>query len=199
MFVYIYNRSIYNVNMQRIDADIKWKEYYNNIQFIWGDWSKKWPRPKVTFPTIDPYYVPLGLLKKEYKALLKEVQKEIDIRQEQMRVHGLNSPTGMFIDIYKGEYVEMKKKINYIIELKENEGTMELEKAKQYPIENIIEIGRGDFALCPFHQEKTPSAKYYREENRLHCFGSCSKGFDSVDIYMQQNNVDFLTAIKALS
>ena len=37
-----------------------------------------------------------------------------------------------------------------------------------------IEIGRGSFAVCPFHNEKTPSLKVYEWD--FHCFGCGAHG-----------------------
>lgn len=66
------------------------------------------------------------------------------------------------------------------------------DKAKAYPIENLIKVGTYGLdknkALCPFHQEKTPSAHIY-PDNTGFCYGGCGKHFDVIDIYMKQNNL----------
>ena len=80
------------------------------------------------------------------------------------------------------------------------------EKAKAYPIENLIKVGtyglQKNKALCPFHEEKTPSFHVY-PNNTAYCHGSCGKSFDAIDIYMEQNNLQgkegFKQAIEELS
>jgi hypothetical protein len=64
-----------------------------------------------------------------------------------------------------------------------------LAAARAYPIKDLIKVGRGGFALCPFHTETTPSFQVYRD-NHAYCFGGCAKRFDSIDIYAKLNNID---------
>lgn len=74
----------------------------------------------------------------------------------------------------------------------------DLARAKAYPITDIIKFNNSGFALCPVHNEKTGSLKYYPKQNRAHCFGGCGKSFDSIDIYQIVNNCSFKEAIKNL-
>lgn len=66
------------------------------------------------------------------------------------------------------------------------------DRAKAYPIENLIKVGTHGLeknkALCPFHQEKTPSFHVY-PNNTGYCHGGCGKHYDVIDIYMEQNNL----------
>jgi DNA primase len=76
-------------------------------------------------------------------------------------------------------------------------------KAKQCPMEdlyvgNLKKTGKILVGLCPFHQEKTSSFVIYPQTNTWHCFGCGSSG-DSVEFYMQKNNVDFRTALEELT
>lgn len=70
----------------------------------------------------------------------------------------------------------------------------DIERAKAHPIENLIEVKRG-MALCPFHNEKTPS--FSVKNNKYNCFG-CNEHGDTIDLYRKLNNTDFITAVKAL-
>lgn len=71
-------------------------------------------------------------------------------------------------------------------------------KAKEYPLTELIEF-RGDKALCPFHNERTPSLQYYRETNSAYCFG-CGKLVDSIEAYRNQNpKLSFKQAVDALN
>lgn len=71
-------------------------------------------------------------------------------------------------------------------------------KAKQYPITNLIKLNHAGFASCVFHTENTPSMKYYRQSNVVHCY-SCQKHADAIDVYMALKRVDFQTAIKEMT
>lgn len=69
-----------------------------------------------------------------------------------------------------------------------------IERAKEYPLENLIDASRG-FALCPFHDDSKPSL--YIKNNFAHCF-SCGKTADTIDIYRKQHAVSFPEAVRAL-
>lgn len=71
-------------------------------------------------------------------------------------------------------------------------------RAKSYPVEDLIDLKRG-FACCPFHNEKTPSLKYYPKTNSCYCFGSCGKAYDAIDLYMLKYGIGFKQAVIELS
>jgi DNA primase len=53
-------------------------------------------------------------------------------------------------------------------------------------------------ALCPFHQEKTPSFTVNPQRQRYHCFG-CGEGGSVFDFVAKFENVDFPTAARRLA
>jgi len=53
-------------------------------------------------------------------------------------------------------------------------------------------------ALCPFHNEKTPSFTVSPSRQMYYCFG-CGKGGDVVKFIMEKENVDYISAIKILA
>lgn len=55
-------------------------------------------------------------------------------------------------------------------------------KAKAVPIDTILQFDRAGFTNCIWHEERTPSLKYYPKENRVHCFGSCNRNGDVIDV-----------------
>lgn len=59
--------------------------------------------------------------------------------------------------------------------------------------------GKNYKALCPFHQEKTPSFIVFPETQTWHCFGACNTGGDVFTFIMKQEGVDFPTALRMLA
>jgi hypothetical protein len=70
-----------------------------------------------------------------------------------------------------------------------------IENARNYPIEQIIEVNEKGFAICPFHDDKNPSA--FCKNNYLHCF-SCGENADVIKLYMHLNNTNFIQSVKEL-
>lgn len=53
------------------------------------------------------------------------------------------------------------------------------------------------FMCCPFHGEKTPSLRVYKNTGGWHCFG-CGKGGSVIDFVMEQENCPFPVAVRAI-
>ncbi|MBI4064915.1 DNA primase [Candidatus Gottesmanbacteria bacterium] len=62
----------------------------------------------------------------------------------------------------------------------------------------LKKAGRHFKALCPFHNEKTPSFIVSPERQSWHCFG-CAKGGSVIDFVMEYEHVDFLEALETLA
>ncbi len=71
---------------------------------------------------------------------------------------------------------------------------VELAKA----ITTVKKAGRSVKAICPFHQEKTPSMSLEPSQGLFHCFG-CGKGGDVFKFVMESQGVDFGEAVEALA
>lgn len=92
---------------------------------------------------------------------------------------------------------EAVKKIKKITAEREGRGITDemIAQAKKYPINKIIKTNNQGFAICPFHADTNPSA--YTRRNYFFCF-ACGTHADTIKLYMTINNVNFLTAVKAL-
>ncbi len=59
--------------------------------------------------------------------------------------------------------------------------------------------GRNYQALCPFHQERTPSFIVFPDRGTWRCFGACGTGGDIFDFLMRRENLDFREALEVLA
>ena len=59
-------------------------------------------------------------------------------------------------------------------------------------------IGRHCKALCPFHQEKTPSFMVHADKQIFHCFG-CGAGGNVFTFVMRQERLEFPEAVRLLA
>lgn len=57
--------------------------------------------------------------------------------------------------------------------------------------------GKDYSALCPFHDEKTPSFTVSPEKQIFHCFG-CGVGGDVIEFLMRMDGIDFQSAINRI-
>lgn len=70
-------------------------------------------------------------------------------------------------------------------------------KAKSYPMDALIKFDKNK-AICPWHDEKTPSLQYYPKTNSAYCFGECGRAYDSIDAYRLVHGKTFVEAVDEL-
>jgi hypothetical protein len=85
----------------------------------------------------------------------------------------------------------------------ERKGSFDIEQIKQIPIDTLLGTPKwvsGNRAKysCFAHDEKTPSLVWYRDQNKVYCYG-CGFYGTVIDVYMKLNGCDFKSACKALS
>lgn len=102
--------------------------------------------------------------------------------------------------------IERNKKILYHIELnktprsqRKRDFEQKLARARAVPIDTILDFNNQGFARCVFHNEKTPSMKYYAKDNRVKCFGGCGRYADGIEIVRHLYNYSFVEAVNYLS
>lgn len=74
----------------------------------------------------------------------------------------------------------------------------DIERAKKYPIRELMQFNRQGNAMCLWHTDKNPSLYYYANSNHVYCF-SCNKSADAIDVFMKlRDNKNFVQAVKQL-
>lgn len=73
---------------------------------------------------------------------------------------------------------------------------MQVARAKDTRISDIIKVSRGHKANCLWHDDENPSMHVYG--TRVHCF-VCGNHGDAIDVYMKVYSTDFISAVKALA
>lgn len=74
----------------------------------------------------------------------------------------------------------------------------DIARAKDVPLTELIEVNAAGFARCPFHNERTGSFKYYKNNNTWYCF-SHGEGGDIIAFVMKQNEMSFSQAVRFLN
>lgn len=72
---------------------------------------------------------------------------------------------------------------------------IEIKRAREYPIENLLEVNKQGYALCINHVDTRPSM--FTRGNFCYCF-SCGYSADIIALYMKLNNCSFIDAVQKL-
>ena len=60
-----------------------------------------------------------------------------------------------------------------------------------------VQVDRYDKCCCPFHRDKRPSMKVYRNTNKYYCF-VCNEGGNIIDFVMKSQGLNFGEALKKI-
>lgn len=135
----------------------------------------------------------------DIRALLSSArifQSELDIREDRTR------RTAMWASTYFHDAVlerEEKKRAMQTRHVRNTRHDTDIERAKEYPIGNLISFNNQSKSLCLWHAEKTPSLHWYKKTNKVYCFGACGKHGDAIDVYRTLHNASFKEAVRRLS
>ena len=61
-----------------------------------------------------------------------------------------------------------------------------------------IAVNRSNKAICPWHNEQTPSLSFYDHNQRFHCFG-CGLDGDVIDLFSRMNNQSPIESVRKLN
>lgn len=96
------------------------------------------------------------------------------------------------------DLIQLQKDLYWLNKPVKHELTDEMkERAKAYPVEQLIEFDRHGKAYCLWHEDKRPSMAKSNKKNGVRCF-VCNKGWDSVDIVMKQDGKNYFDAVRYL-
>lgn len=98
------------------------------------------------------------------------------------------------LSIWADQYQQIKRKVKFFDMNKDIDIKNRLLKAKTVPIPLFINFNTMNSALCIWHKEQTPSMYYYKNNNKVHCFG-CGVSGDTVDVVQKLNKVSLKEAI----
>lgn len=138
------------------------------------------------------FKVPTGLTKKEYTVLLSKAQEHIDRYKKYIQQDPYNY---IYIEEQQN-WIEKKNKLKIYLTSTNNK-KIDIPKAKQFPIDQLLEFNSMGNAICRWHSEKTPSLHLDKKRNKAHCFG-CGVDVDSIDVYMKIHTVSLPEAVKRL-
>ncbi len=153
------------------------------------------PEKKLAVKVVDREYFPIT-----YDELESELKKKIeDIRKEWLVTDKLCDIKTQ--ELNKWFYIdwswECQRLIDKIKKPFVSEPDGDVNKAKQFPIQDLIQFRNG-FAPCIWHNDDSPSMKLYKATNTVYCFG-CHHSGDPIDVVCALWEVEFKEAVELLN
>ncbi len=136
---------------------------------------------------------------------IKKLEAELKFEYEKYLEHGVKNAPHWLKSICGDRIKNLIKKLNskkiglqFVNHDKKNQITPEMiATAKEYPMENLIEVNKAGFALCPFHNDKTPSLKIFKD-NAWKCFGCTAYG-DTIEFIRKKEGLSFAAAVEKIN
>lgn len=148
----------------------------------------------------DPSEIPKK--KSEIKPIIETLNRAAEeFLDRQRHFVSIGRPTEHFDVLFEMirnrlEYWEKQKKM-FSKKTNTSLNLDDITRAREVPIPRYIKFNNSGFAPCLWHNERTPSMKYYIERNKVYCF-ACNAHKDTIDVVQQQNGVDFNTALRLI-
>ena len=156
---------------------------------------------------IEEWEEKYALKKEEIKTILKNARR--DFPKDAWFTEALLATLPEFVPsliTYEKHLYRLKRQLAFL----KNKRTplvnfqIKLDKARVYPIYELArdklelrQVGRKFVALCPYHDERTPSFYLYPETNTFHCYG-CGAHGDVINLTQQLHGLDFKEAVGLL-
>lgn len=181
------NNQGYKARIENEEHDKKMAELYNTTR------KMNWDR-RVLYKKLKT--------KKELKEEEKLVGERLIYFRNQ-KWNTVNEMTKLYIQDRIEYYLEWVQDIQKQIKFgftknkSKDDFKVKVQKAKQYPIDQILDFDRGKKATCPWHNEKTASL-YLNKDNTVYCFG-CNKYGDSIEVASQYYKCSFVEAVNKLA
>lgn len=161
---------------------------------------------------VDPhaYHIPSPVeevpnTKKELKQIIRDQKNGANYYLDRKRDAQNNNRNYKHLEVllkmYRNVIKKDERKLRYMGREVTGDGKefdIDKEDAKKVPIDEFVEFNRANMRKCLWHQDDTPSMKYYPDDNRVYCFG-CDKSADVIDVVQERFNVDFKKALKIIA
>lgn len=186
--------------MEELDVKSLTKEWQRNQPHLSEkDWLKIFPEAK---PIIE---LKIKEYKSQYQTLKLEIEKDLRKGYTQITDEFSIWFWEKYLEVFKGEKLEeLTKNINRLTSAlapKPSQCTITkemIQRAKEYPFENLIEFNRAKKTLCVFHNEVHPSLSLNPRTNRVKCFGY-GINLDTIEYIIKTQNFSFVEAVKYLT
>lgn len=141
------------------------------------------------------YPVNIDSVKGNLQAAELMIEERRELKEEALPAVARTKHTDIFQQHYLDKSDKIKKK-NKLQEIStSSQGSLNVEMAKQVPIEHFIEIKPNGKGKCLWHEDENPSLHYYEDDNKVHCF-VCSKQWDVIDVVQKKFDKDFKEAVR---
>lgn len=147
----------------------------------------------------EEYGIPVRLAfwhrKRCLQTALDKMMESFDHQEDPILVHWMAQD----IKKVKAEMLKLSEEIERIDRKFTPEQITDdmIERARNYPIERLVDFDRTGKSIAFCHADKTPSLSWWKKGNKATCF-PCNKRFDTISLLMERDNFTFAEAVKRL-